>query len=77
MAVLWFLTPVVEIIATALGAPPSGAWATRWFLFVPYPDPFTWRAALAVGLIVAPPVGVLLLWGIARRSRHPPGAGPR
>lgn len=77
MTALWFLAPWVESVATALRAPRSGAWTTRWFLFIPYPEPFTGRAALAVGLIVVPPVGFLGLWSLARRPRSSPGGGTR
>lgn len=77
MIVLWFLAPTVETIATALGAAPTAGWTTRWFGIIPYPDPFTRRAALAVGLIAMVPLVFLGLWGLARRTRRSPGTGTR
>ena len=65
MAVMWFLAPLVRDAAEARGWPVSG-WTFAWFGVVPYPTPFTWRAALGLSLIVVPPVVMGATWYVRR-----------
>src|SRR5688572_29878698 len=63
--VTWFLAAAIWGAA----GPPDGREGTwRWAWFIPYPDPFTWRSGLAVAIMVGLPLGLLTLWGLARRS---------
>ena len=64
------------VVAWFLGAglwgylgPPEGRSGTwRWAWFIPYPDPFGWREAVGVVMMIGLPLGFLGLWRLARRS---------
>lgn len=65
MIVAWFLGAVLW----TYWGPPDGREGTwRWAGFIPYPDPFTWRSAAGVMLMLGLPLAFLAVWKLARRS---------
>lgn len=68
MLVMYFAAPALQEYLERRGVDVGDAWRFQWWLgIVPYPVPSTTRAALAIALMLVPPVAFVFLWWVARR----------
>ena len=68
MLVMWFLAPALQAWLVRRGVDVGDAWTFEWWLgIVPYPVPFTARAALGLAIMIVPPVAFVFAWWLARR----------
>lgn len=68
MVAMWFLAPTIQASVARHGLSPGNTRTVEWWLgFIPYPVPFTARAALGLAIVIVPPLVFVLLWRRARR----------
>jgi len=68
MVVMWFAAPAIQVYVAGRGVDVGDAWAFNWWLgIIPYPVPFTARAALGLAIVIVPSVAFVFLWWRARR----------
>lgn len=73
MVVMWFAAPALQAYLTRRGVDVGDAWTFDWWLgIIPYPVPFTVRAALALAFVIVPPIAFVFLWWRARRRAAKP-----
>ena len=80
MGVMWFLAPAIQAYLARRGVDVGDAWTFEWWLgIIPYPVPFTARAALGLAVMVIPSVAFVFVWWLARRraAKLSLNAGPR
>ena len=68
MVFMWFFAPALQAYLSRRGVDPGNAWTFDWWLgIVPYPVPFTARAALGLAIMVGPSAMFVFVWWLARR----------
>ena len=68
MVVMWFVAPGIQAFLSRRGVDVGDAWTFEWWLgVIPYPVPFTARAALGLAIMVIPSLIFMLAWWLARR----------
>ena len=68
MVVMWFVAPAIQAYLARRGVAVGDAWVFEWWLgIIPYPVPFTARAALGLAIMIVPSVAFVFVWWLARR----------